>query len=227
MRDISLSGSAQELALAGVDDAGDPAHEAVTFSFGPEGRADIVFSRNGAATEVVTTGGRVVATGSGATWRRLPWPVRDAIFDLPRATDPRAVLMVGGDEPDVEVAMAEATRTSALPRHVRELTVDDLAAAASVVFVRRFEEPFPPAAFAAAAAGRLLLMSRMARSFGLLDGIDYLASDDAGALGRWAGDAARHPDAFEEIRVWGRLAAERQRASLIYPRLVADLRAGS
>ena len=223
---ISFRGREDDLALAGLDDDGEAAEGAITVAFGPGHDADIVFSRTGAATEVVTAAGRVVATGSGATWRRAPWPVRDSIFDLTPPTDPRSVLLVGGDPEDVDVAAAEAARTGASPRHVDELTRGDLEAAACVIFARKAEQPFHPATFAAAAAGRLVLTGRTTRTFGLLDGIDCLASEDAGALGRWAGDAARYPDAFHEIRVWGRHAAERHRASLIYPRMLADLRMG-
>jgi hypothetical protein len=73
------------------------------------------------------------------------------------------------------------------------------------------------------AAGQLLLAERFLPSCGLEAGIDYVPvatrDDLAAALTR----LGIRPDAYERVRIRGRLKAEEHRASVVWPRLVGDL----
>ena len=73
------------------------------------------------------------------------------------------------------------------------------------------------------AAGHLLLAEPFVPPCGLEAGIDYVPvatrDDLAAALTR----LALRPDAYERLRIRGRLKAEEHRASVVWPRIVRDL----
>jgi hypothetical protein len=179
--------------------------------------------------------GRLIATTGDGLWSRAPWPVRDELFDLP-APDPRAGLLVVTPYPDRDAPLLEKLAERGIPvTSQAELTADALAAAAIVAYPpspdpteERYvpsqrQEALPATAFAPLAAGRLLIAPRAAITFGLLPGTDHLAASTDDDVVQYADTRHAFPDAFASQLAFGRIAAEWQRASLVYGRLVAEL----
>jgi hypothetical protein len=165
----------------------------------------------------------LVATRGEGLWRRAPWPAADALYDAPAPADAGVVLVVHADgERRAEVGgklEAHGLRPLPAPR----LRRDDLLAAAGVVFLD--DGGFPAPAFAACAAGRLVIVQCAAPLFGLQDGVDCFVADDDRAV-VFAQMAARAPHAFAAVRAMGRLAAMAHRASDVYERLALDVELG-
>ena len=109
-------------------------------------------------------------------------------------------------------------------KQAERLDAAALAGAGCAVMAESPGGALPARAFAVLAAGRLLITPRLETTFGLEDGLDHLefAGPDE------AVDAVRafgaDPETFGRVVSWGRLKAEPQRASVVYARLVQDLR---
>jgi hypothetical protein len=214
---MPILGSTEDLALCGWDDA--PADGPV-FALGDAkaeaGAADIRFAGRG--------DGRLIAPAdSGGLWRLAPWPVRDALFDLPPAADPSAVLIVA-PEP---VTIADALRDDgANVTTAARLTLDALEAAGVVVLLED-SALFPRLAPCVLAARRVLITDGSGATFGLQPGIEFLNAPAPREAVERANLARLHPQATASLRVMGARAAKEHRASLIYPRLTADLGAAA
>jgi hypothetical protein len=153
-------------------------------------------------------------------WRRMPWPARDDLLDLPPGD---GVLVAGGDPARRRALVAEIGRHG-IPADARgALDRDALAAASVVVLAGEPGAPLPGDAFAALAASRVLVAPRAAPAFGLLAGIDHLAYDDDSQAAQWAAAALAAGPALVQLRAMARLAARRQLASTLYARLLSDL----
>jgi hypothetical protein len=156
-------------------------------------------------------------------WRHAPWPAADALFDLPPPRDGVAVIC------GTEAALREAIVEQALSRgvelqQVERIDHDTLSRCACVILAESPGGALPVRAPAVLAAGRLLVVPRLETTFGLQDGLDHLEFADPDQAVTFV-EAYRHsPDAFGRVRVWGRIAAEAQRASVVYGRLGVDLR---
>lgn len=162
---------------------------------------------------------RVIAPRGSGLWRREPWPVNDALFSLPPAPVDGLTLVLGdpGEERDEWAA--------AIGAHAGTTIADRVTAAelerAGVVAVPGGR--LPGAAFAALAAGRLLVTGRLETSFGLLAQVDHIEVAGALAAAQMVAAAGEHPGAFRHVATMGSLAAERRRATLVYSRLGTDL----
>jgi hypothetical protein len=179
-----------------------------------------------AATPAAGSVPRLVAPAGDGLWSRAPWPVRDDLFDTRAAG---AGLLVVGDDPGLLAKLADrgiAHRAVAAP------SADDVLAAAAVAFppARRADgryipgsrqEAVPARAFAPLAARRPLILPRARITFGLLPGVDHLAASTDDDVAQYAAALLAHPDAFRIQVALGALAAERQRASRMYARLIA------
>jgi hypothetical protein len=179
----------------------------------------------GSAPEVAATDCRVIATGGEALWRRQPLPVADALWELPPSSK-TIVLLVGtpGDGRDI----AEQKLRAQLPsvRAVSEITLSALSECAVVAFHGPPGRPLHGAAFTALAAGRPLIAPDSDPAFGLIAGVDHLSHHHDDELVQAAIVAVAYPFMFEPIVAMGRLAAETRRASVVYERLLIDLRLG-
>ena len=153
-----------------------------------------------------------------------PWPAADALFELPEPTS--GSIAVTGADIGLRDAVAGGAEARGLDAEVVErLDAGVLARVGVVVIAESAGAALPARAFAALAARRLLLVPRVDRTFGLEDGLDHLqfsGPDEALAL---LAAHARNRSAFDRVLTWGRLKAESQRASVVYARLAADLRA--
>jgi hypothetical protein len=205
----------------------------------PGGEPDVRWLAAGAQEGQATrdaTGRRLVAPSGDRLWSRAPLPVRDELFDLPPAAAGAAVLVVTTDElrnaPLLEKLAARGLPLRTAPR----LTADGLASAGTVAFppsvraggpVWEREDALPAAAIAVLAARRFLIAPRAGVTFGLQPGVDHLAASTDEEVVQYADAVGTFPESFALQVALGRIAAERQRASVVYGRLVVDLVAGS
>jgi hypothetical protein len=197
--------------------------EAVTAAPGAVPDADVV----------LTLGEAGLLTTDGSLWSRAAWPVRDELFDL--HPDGAGLLVVGNEDRDAGVLAKLADRGIAF-RTAAEPSADDLIAAAVVAFPPApggegryvpgaLREAVPALAFAPLAARRALILPRARITFGLLPGVDHLAASTDDDVVQYADALLSHPDAFRLQIALGKIAAERQRASVVYGRLTAELAA--
>ena len=152
-------------------------------------------------------------------WRQPLFPAADDLFGW-EPGDPAHVLVVGGHEERRAVVLYDLEQRGRRATGVQTLNADALEGAGVVVLLG---EAIPPVAPAVLAAGRVLVAPRSTPDYGLLPGIDHLAFDDDSQAAAAADAAATAPDAFAEMRIRGRLAAQRHRASTLYSRLLVDL----
>jgi hypothetical protein len=98
--------------------------------------------------------------------------------------------------------------------------------AAAEVGIALHAEPgggFPAQALLHLAAGQLLISERLTPPPGLEPGIDFLPIDSREGLMALLHQLQLRPDAYERVRIRGRLKAEDHRASRVWPRIVRDL----
>lgn len=208
---LGVLADAEAAALAGLPAA--PADSDLVVALGmPEERPGTPW--------VMWTEDCVIAPNGDGLWRRAPWPVNDALFELDLPA-----------EPAIAVAVEDAGRRAGLldriggeaPAEGCERLTADVLERAGVVVMSASGERFPARAFAVLAARRVLVLDRLPAAFGLLAGRDHVqAGTDAEAL-QAAVSAIRHPRSFGWMRELGALAAERHRASRVYARLATDL----
>jgi hypothetical protein len=221
---MRVAGGAEEIALSGWDGGG---ADGPVFVLG-EGRgqrteggaapADVVFLERGRGAD----GARVVAPAGDGLWRRAPWPVRDDLFDMEPAADPRRVLVVGDGGDVAERLRAIGAAVEQRPR----LDVDSLRTAAVVVLLGG-HGALAAQAMCVLAARRVLVSDATEVTFGLQPGIEFLRAGFADEAVERANMAAVHPDAMASLRAYGARAAREHRASIVYPRLAADLAASA
>jgi hypothetical protein len=177
---------------------------------------------------------RVVATCGPDLWSRAPWPVRDDLFDLEPAPAGAGLLVVtdGGER---DASLLDKLSGRGIPfTTASELTAEALAAAAAVAFPPspdgegRYapgarQEALPATVLAPLAAGRFLIAPRAEVTFGLLPGIDHLAAGTDDDVLQYADTLHAFPEAFAPQVAFGRIAAERARASAVYGRLAEQI----
>jgi len=199
---------------------GDERHgDAPAVSFSPEVLADVNWLRG---TSEGGREGRTIATAGERLWRRAPWPAADALFEWSPSGANVAVVGDGEAAAVVERLREGGVEVDSVPR----LATRELEAAAVVIFAGAAGDPLPAEVPAVLAAGRILVTTPRSPDFGLRAGIDHCVGPGAGDLADLALSAARHPRAFESMRAYGRLAAERHRASRVLADLAADLELG-
>ncbi|HKP90883.1 MAG TPA: hypothetical protein VJT75_13030 [Thermoleophilaceae bacterium] len=210
--------------LAGLD-GGFEWGEAVTAAPGAVPDADVVLA----------LGQDGILTEDGALLSRAAWPVRDDLFEAP-APAGRQLLVVTGDG-DRHAGLLAKLADRGIPHGtVAAPSAADVLAAAVVAFPPSpgadgkyvpdsHGDAVPARAFAALAARRPLILPRARTTFGLLPGVDHLAASTDDEIVQYAAALLGHPDAFRIQVALGAIAAERQRASVVYGRLAAELAA--
>lgn len=185
-------------------------------------------SPSGGLAEVAAGAGdflpdRVIAQAGPGLWRRSPWPVGDDLFELPAPPASAPVLVLGPDEASREaVAILEAygVHATAAPR----LTLTALQAAAGVLELAAPGAPAPAWVMAPLAARRVLLRVGAAADLGLQAGIDHVVAAGLGQAATLASALLGEPRAFDSVRAFGALTAERHRASTVLARMLTDVR---
>ena len=221
---------------ATVAPPGDPARADVVVTLGevPVGdrEPDVRWIGDAAAGGAPPSGRRVIATAGDGLWSRAPWPVRDDLFELD-PPDPDGALLVVTSHEDLHAGLIEKLTGRGLRVHTAlELTAAGLAEAAMVAFPPVWDgdplpgarqEAVPAAVFAPLAARRPVIAPRAQLTFGLLPGVDHLAASTDDDVVQYADALESFPEAFAPQVALGRVAAERQRASTLYGRLVEEL----
>lgn len=187
--------------------------------------AGVLRPGTGAAAVAVTAASpRTVATAGTGLWRQGPWPVPDDLFGLPAPPAGAPVLVACGTEADRHELLRELSVRGLAAAEAPEPDRAALSAASTVLLAGAPQAPLHPAAPAVLAAGRMLVAPRADPGFGLEPGIDHLAYEHPMVAAEWADAVTRDPPAFESLRAFGRVTAERHRASVVYERWLTDLR---
>jgi hypothetical protein len=175
---------------------------------------------------VLRTPGPGDATGA---WRSRPLPVDDRLFgDVTPSRRPPRTLFVGRSTPHREWILTPAKHDHDLVHYTHGLTGEALAkelqtADVGIALTADPGHGFPAQALMHLAAGHLLLTEHLHPPCGLESGIDFLELDSRDALLTILMQLRLHRDAYERVRIRGRLKAEAHRASSVWPRIVADL----
>ncbi|HEX2084440.1 MAG TPA: hypothetical protein VHF89_02045 [Solirubrobacteraceae bacterium] len=162
-------------------------------------------------------------------WRSFPIPVSDTYFAGVRdpAPQPR-VLFTGRSTAHREAFLGPVKKDFPTVHLAHGVTDEELMPflGRSDIGVNLHNEPYPtfenrvPAYLA---AGLLVLSEPLSPRHGLQPGRDLLEVREPYDLYALVETAARTPHAFDTVRRQGRRAAERWRASRVYPRFVRDL----
>jgi hypothetical protein len=162
-------------------------------------------------------------------WRSRPLPVDDRLYGEPGASSrpPRAIV-VGQATPRREWILTPAKHDHDVAHYTHGLVdaalADALAGAdVGIALNAGAETGFPSQTLLYLAAGTLLLSERLSPTCGLEPGIDFLEIDSRDHLLTLLIQLRWRPDAYERVRVRGRLKAEEHRASRVWPRMARDL----
>jgi hypothetical protein len=224
---VATQGNPDAVALCGLADA--PAQPELTVVLGEVRAGEVpdspwlLWCEGRPGEHVASPPARLLAQDGEGLWRRAPWPVADAIFDLELPADP-AVAVAVEDEKRRTRLVDRLTSDGAKTFECERLTPSVLRQSSVVIAASASASLFPARAFAAAAARRVLVLDELPVSFGLLPGRDHVQARDDDEVCQAAMSVVRHPRAFHWMRSLGTIAAERQRSSLVYARLVTDLR---
>jgi hypothetical protein len=181
--------------------------------------------RDGAFDRVLRTPG----PGDGGGWRARPLPVDDRLYGPVRpARHPPRALCVGRSTAHREWVLTPAKHDHDVIHYTHGLVGDALAdvlatADVGIALPARPPNGFPPQGLLHLAAGHLLLATELVPPCGLERGIDYLQIDSRSDLVTMLHQLRVRPEAYQRVRVRGRLKADDHRASRVWPRIVGDL----
>lgn len=162
-------------------------------------------------------------------WRSVPLPCADRLFAEPReANGPPRFLFTGRSTPHRDAFLNPIKHDFDVVHLAHGVTDDRLAEfmAECDAGINLHNEPYPTFENRCGvylAAGLLLISETLDPRCGLVPGVHYVECDAPWAMWEICAALTRTPHAFRSIRVRGRAAGERFRASTVYPRLVADL----
>jgi hypothetical protein len=162
-------------------------------------------------------------------WRSLPLPCTDRLFAEPNAPNPRPrFLFTGRSTPHRDAFLNPIKHDFDVIHLAHGVTGDKLAEfmAECDAGINLHNEPYPTFENRCGvylAAGLLLISETLDPRCGLVPGVHYVECAAPWAMWEICAALTRTPHAFRSIRVRGRAAGERFRASKVYPRLVADL----
>lgn len=177
---------------------------------------------------------RLPGAGAGAGsatggWRSRPLPIDDRLYSAVRRSSrrPRA-LCVGRSTAHREWILSPANHEHDVVHYAHGLAGRAFmeVLAATDIGIALHPGPvhgFPSQALVHLAAGQLLLAERLAPACGLEPGIDFLEIQSRDGLLTMLAQLRLRPDAYNRVRVRGRLKAEGHRASRVWPRIIGDL----
>lgn len=173
-----------------------------------------------------------VATAERAVpiWRAFPIPISDRYFAPVRPTgraDPQ-LLFVGRSTAHREAFLGPLKRDFPLVHLAHGVTEDDYRSfvARTDVGLNIHNEPYPNYEYRVSeflAAGLLVVTEPVSPYHGLRPGSEVLEVREPWEAWELVRAMQRAPQAFAPVRLAGRRAAERFRASRVFPRLIADL----
>jgi hypothetical protein len=167
----------------------------------------------------------LLARAAGA-WRSAPLPVDDARFDAGPALDEPLPLFVGPTTTWRGFWLPELVEHYGLRQVQLGPEADAAFATATVGLCLRAERDhpgFPPTALLHLAAGHLLVTQPLRPPRGLEPGLDHIEVSEPVELLHLLFEVRKRPAAFDHVRLRGRARMELFRASVIWPRVLADL----
>jgi hypothetical protein len=189
----------------------------------------IRFSPEGAT---LTTGGTERTIGvqaGGAAWRTMPLPVDDRLYApvRPAGRPPRAIF-VGASTQHRERFLIAAKHEHDLLHYAHGLHGEELARVLGEVDIGinlrdELRPGFEHRTLLHLAAGHLLLSEPLTPTFGLEPGTDFVELSRPDELMAALFLLRRRPDSYDRVRLAGRAKADAYRASVVWPRVVADL----
>lgn len=162
-------------------------------------------------------------------WRTIPLPCTDRLFAEPGEPNERPKFLFTGRSTDHRDAFLNPIKHDFDVIHLAHGVTDDKLAefmAECDAGINLHNEPYPTFENRCGvylAAGLLLISETLDPRCGLIPGVHYVECDAPWAMWEICSALTRTPHAFRTIRLRGRAAGERFRASTVYPRLVADL----
>jgi hypothetical protein len=162
-------------------------------------------------------------------WRSRPLPIDDRLYaPVRRSRRPPRALCVGRSTEHREWVLAPANHEHDVVHYAHGLSgtafTDVLAATdIGIALHPRPQHGFASQALLHLAAGQLLLSERLAPACGLEPGIDFLEIESTDGLLTLLHQLRLRPNAYDRVRVRGRLKAEEHRAARVWPRIVGDL----
>jgi hypothetical protein len=172
---------------------------------------------------------RTPGPGGAAAWRSRPVPVDDRLYAPARsARRPGRALFVGRSTAHREWVLVPSKHAHDVVHYAHGLVgaaFAEVMATAEVGIALHAQAGggFPSQALLHLAAGQLLISERLTPPAGLQPGIDFLPIDSREGLMALLHQLQLRPDAYERVRIRGRIAAEDHRASRVWPRIVRDL----
>jgi hypothetical protein len=163
-------------------------------------------------------------------WRALPLPVADRYFKpIDGVGDATAgPLFLGRSTPHREAVLLRAKHHNDVQHQAYGIDHQDPVTAGRWVAINVHNHPYPNfenRVLLHMAAGHLVLSEPLSPLHGLEPGIDHLTFADANQLLDMLFVLRDTPGQWHGVRVRGRHKAEEFRASRVWPRVVADLRA--
>jgi hypothetical protein len=161
-------------------------------------------------------------------WRSLAIPVADSLFmEVRERAHPPRLIFVGRSTEHREELLAPIKREHPIVHIGHGLFGEQLMRFLSRTDVQLnlHNNPYPTfenRVCVALAAGHLLISEPLSPSHGLQAGVDYLEVESPQALLALVDELSRAPHAYADVQAAGRRAAERFRASNVYPPLVRD-----
>ncbi|MEX2195741.1 MAG: hypothetical protein WD844_10695 [Thermoleophilaceae bacterium] len=159
-------------------------------------------------------------------WRSVPLPVADSIYVERIESDPECrPLFIGRSTPHREEMIERAKHVMELLHISHGTKAQELSDALrrTTISVNLHNEPYPSfenRVSLSLAAGRLLLSEPLSPTHGLEPGIDFIEVTNPWEVDQAIWAVKQYPEAYEPMRLRGRLKAELFRASRVYPRLV-------
>lgn len=161
-------------------------------------------------------------------WRSLPIPVADSLFmEVRERAQPPGLLFIGRSTDHRERLLAPVKRAHPIVHIGHGLFGERLMRflRAADVQLNLHNEPYPSfenRVCLALAAGHLVISEPLSPRHELEPGRHYLEIDSPRALLSAVDRVSGEPGAFAEVQAAGRAAAERFRASRVYPELLRD-----
>lgn len=161
-------------------------------------------------------------------WRSLPIPVADSVYREPSAMGrPPRLLFVGRPTPHRESLLEPIERSHAIVHIGHGLYGERLRRfyARADVQLNLHNNPYPTfenRMMLGLAAAHLMISEPLSPDHGLVAGEHYLRAHGQEELLAAVEEVASAPDRFGEIQRAGRAAAERFRASSVYPALIRE-----
>jgi hypothetical protein len=162
-------------------------------------------------------------------WRSVPLPCADRLFAEPAEPNARPKFVFTGRSTPHRDSFLNPIKHDFDVVHLAHGVTDDKLAefmAEADAGINLHNEPYPTFENRCGvylAAGLLLISETLDPRCGLIPGVHYVECDAPWAMWEICAALTRTPHAFRTMRLRGRAAGERFRASTVYPRLVADL----